>query len=70
MDSGGYTYNMMIDSLIFNRIKAILGGKCRLMMTTGTPIAAEILKFMKICFCIDIVEAYGSVESGAITFLS
>ena len=70
LDSGGYTYNMMIDSLIFNRIKSTLGGKCRLMMTTGAPISAEILKFMKICFCLDICEAYGSMESGAIATLS
>ena len=40
------------------------------MMTTGTPIAAEILKFMKICFCVDIIEAYGSVEIGAVATLS
>lgn len=61
---------MITDKLIFNRIKNILGGKVRLMLTTGTPLSAEILKFMKICFCVDICEAYGTAETGPVATMS
>ena len=54
LESGGYVTNMITDNLIFNKIKAILGGQVRIMLTNATSISPEILKFLKICFCIDI----------------
>jgi long-chain acyl-CoA synthetase len=55
----------LYDKLIFGKIKAIIGGKVRLMITGTDSISPEILKFLKICFCVDICQLYGLNESSA-----
>jgi len=56
------------DSLVFNKIKKILGGRVRLMVTASAPISKDVLEFMKVCFGCPILEAYGLSEtSGAVT---
>jgi len=49
--------------LVFSKIKAILGGRVRLMVTGSAPIDFEVLDFLKIVFCVDVVEAYGMTEN-------
>jgi len=51
------------DALIFNKIKKVLGGNIRLMLSASAPIAPDILEFLKIAFCCDIVEGYGLTET-------
>jgi long-chain acyl-CoA synthetase len=58
------------DALVFNKIKAILGGNVRLMITGSAPIAAEVLEFLKICFCAPICEGYGMTESAGGSFMT
>jgi long-chain acyl-CoA synthetase len=53
----------MLDAMIFSKIKNIVGGKVRLMMTGGDYISAEVIKFLKISFCVDILELYGMTET-------
>jgi len=53
------------DMLVFKKVKAMLGGKVRYMLTGSAPIAKDVLDFMKICFCCPIVEGYGLTESSA-----
>jgi len=47
------------DSLVFNKMKSVMGGRVRLMMTASAPISSETLDFLKIAFCCPILEAYG-----------
>ena len=44
-------------------MKLMLGGKVRIMITGSAPIAPEVLDFLKVCFCADIVEGYGLTET-------
>lgn len=51
------------DRLVFNKIKARLGGRVRIMITGASPISPEVLDFLKICFGGRVVEGYGMTES-------
>lgn len=52
---------MMLDPIIFGKIRKILGGKVRIVFSGGVGrLSAEVLKFLKICFCSEVIEVYGS----------
>jgi len=53
----------LYDKLVFNKMKAILGGNVKRMATGSAPISAEVLNFLKVCFCCTIVEGYGMTET-------
>ena len=53
------------DKIIFNKIKMALGGKVRAMATGSAPLAAEVMDFLKVCFCAPMVEGYGMTETAS-----
>ena len=44
------------DRLLFRKVAAVLGGKCRIMITGSAPISGDVLTFLRICFCCEILE--------------
>ena len=50
------------DKLIFNKIRQVIGGKIKLIITGSAPIATDVIDTLKVCLCIPIVEGYGSTE--------
>ena len=54
LDKYGQVTHWMYDSLIFSYVKAKLGKYVRLMFSCGGYIPIEVLKFLKIAFCVDI----------------
>lgn len=66
-DQASYTSGCY-DALVFSKIKKLLGGRVKLMITASAPISKEVLEVMKIAFCCPVLEAYGLSEtSGAVT---
>lgn len=65
LENYGYTTNTFYDKVVFNKFKAILGGRVRAMITGSAPISKEVLDFLKIAFCTQIHEGYGQTECGA-----
>eukprot|EP00347_Sterkiella_histriomuscorum_P021352 403334285 len=59
------TTHAIYDGLVFNKFRAILGGRVRTMITGSAPISKEVLNFLKIAFCCPILEGYGQTECGA-----
>lgn len=60
----GAVTHALWDKLVFNQIKEQFGGCIRILTTASAPMSAEIMDFLKICFCVDMLEGYGQTEGG------
>ena len=52
----------ILDALIFKKIRALLGGKMRLMLAGGAPLSKEVHNFMRACVGADLLQGYGLTE--------
>ncbi|PAA91233.1 hypothetical protein BOX15_Mlig030601g1 [Macrostomum lignano] len=53
----------LLDKIIFNKVKSLLGGRVRVMLSGGAPLSTETQRFMNVCFGIPIVQGYGLTET-------
>lgn len=65
LKNNGTVTHCLWDKIIFKKMKAMLGGNVRIMLTGSAPISPEVLDFLKICFCCPISEGYGMTETCA-----
>jgi long-chain acyl-CoA synthetase len=63
--SSGKLTHCLWDKIVFKKIKAMVGGNVRVMLTGSAPVSCEVLEFLKVCFCCPIVEGYGMTETAA-----
>lgn len=59
--------------LLFKKVKALLGGHVRMMLSGGAPLSPQTQRFMNICFCCPVGQGYGLTETcgaGTITEVS
>jgi long-chain acyl-CoA synthetase len=59
--SGYYTHSVY-DSLVFNKMKDIMGGRVRVMLSGSAPLSIPVKEFLKIAFCCPFLEGYGQTE--------
>eukprot|EP00124_Ichthyophonus_hoferi_P004351 Ihof_evm5s468 gene=Ihof_evmTU5s468 len=62
----GYAASMgaaFVDQLIFNKLKAVLGGKMKAVLAGGAPLSASSQEFMTIVFGFPTVQGYGLTET-------
>lgn len=64
-ENGKGVTHCFYDKLVFSKVKALLGGKVKVMLTGSAPIDGSVLKFLKCCFCCPIIEGYGMTETCA-----
>ncbi|TNV82230.1 hypothetical protein FGO68_gene15799 [Halteria grandinella] len=58
----GKVTHFLYDSIVFNKFKEILGGRVRMMCSGSAPMSTEVLAFLQIAFCANIVQGYGQTE--------
>ena len=51
------------DSFVFNGFNAILGGRCRKIISASAPISGDVITFLKVVFACPVMEAYGMSET-------
>ncbi|KAK9691893.1 hypothetical protein RND81_09G226900 [Saponaria officinalis] len=59
----GRTPSAIWDKLVFNKIKAKVGGRVRFMASGASPLSPDVLDFLKVCFGCQVIEGYGMTES-------
>jgi len=63
LHSTGSVHSPCYDAVVFAKMKAVLGGNVRIMLTGSAPLSMEVFDFLKICFSTYFVEAYGMTET-------
>lgn len=53
----------LCDSLVFKRVRALLGGNMRVLLSGGAPLSAATQRFMNICMCCPVGQGYGLTET-------
>jgi len=61
---GSYTH-CFYDKIVFSKLKALLGGKVRLMLTGSAPIDRKVMETLKVAFACPFLEGYGMTETAA-----
>lgn len=64
----GKLTHVIYDQLVFKKMKAILGGEVRLMITGSAPLNKDVADMLKICMCCPLAEAYGQTEGTGAEF--
>lgn len=50
-------------SLLFRKVKKLLGGRVRMILSGGAPLSAATQRFMNVCFCCPVGQGYGLTET-------
>jgi len=53
----------IVDKVVFNKIKALLGGRMRFAITGGAPLSPETHEFIRTCLGITLVQGYSMTET-------
>ncbi|KIZ03320.1 hypothetical protein MNEG_4636 [Monoraphidium neglectum] len=62
-DLGGGRWGPLWDRLVFSKVRAKLGGEVKYLTTGASPISAEVMQFLRICFGCTVLEGYGMTET-------
>ncbi|XP_068620996.1 long-chain-fatty-acid--CoA ligase 4 [Battus philenor] len=53
----------LLDRLLFAKVRALLGGRLRLAIAGGAPLAPDTHTQVRLCLCCDVVVGYGLTET-------
>ncbi|XP_026044344.1 long-chain-fatty-acid--CoA ligase 4 [Astatotilapia calliptera] len=69
----GYNYKLeqirrgydapLCNALLFRKVKKLLGGRVRMMLSGGAPLSPATQRFMNVCFCCPVGQGYGLTET-------
>ena len=55
--------NPILDMLVFNKLKAAVGGKLKGILSGGAPLRKEVQQFISVAFGCPVVQGYGLTET-------
>ncbi len=58
----GILKNILLDNIVFKRVRNAFGGRLRFMLVGSAPVEPEILNFLRCTLSCEIVEGYGQTE--------
>ncbi|KAM6931791.1 long-chain-fatty-acid--CoA ligase 3a isoform 3-T3 [Lycodopsis pacificus] len=53
----------LCDRLVFGKVRSLLGGRTRVLLSGGAPLCAATQRFMNVCFCCPVGQGYGLTET-------
>ncbi|WIA09659.1 hypothetical protein OEZ85_009046 [Tetradesmus obliquus] len=62
-DMSGGRWGPFWDRLVFSKVRERLGGRVKYMTTGASPISAEVMMFLRVCFGCHVLEGYGMTET-------
>ncbi|KAM6953052.1 long-chain-fatty-acid--CoA ligase 4 isoform 1-T2 [Lycodopsis pacificus] len=63
----------LCNALLFRKVKKLLGGQVRMILSGGAPLSSATQRFINVCFCCPVGQGYGLTETcgaGTITEFS
>ena len=61
----------ILDLIVFNKFKDLLGGRMRWMVSGGAPLSPGAHLYLRVCFGVPLLQGYGLTETcgaGAVMF--
>lgn len=62
--------SVISDVLVFSKVKARLGGRVRLLISGGAPLASHVEQFLRVAMCCPVAQGYGLTETCAASFVA
>ncbi|XP_071398171.1 fatty acid CoA ligase Acsl3-like [Centroberyx affinis] len=53
----------LCDKLVFRKVRSLLGGRTRVLLSGGAPLSAATQRFMNVCLCCPVGQGYGLTET-------
>lgn len=69
LSGGGNTHGIW-DSLVFSKVRAVLGGRVEQIITGSAPIDPKVLDFLRVSLSCEIFDGYGATETCAALSIS
>ncbi|XP_057531323.1 long chain acyl-CoA synthetase 4-like [Amaranthus tricolor] len=60
----------LFDKIVFSKVKEGLGGRLRLILSGGAPLASGVETFLRVVTCAHVLQGYGLTESCAASFIA
>lgn len=63
-------YAIHLSRLVFKKVRSLLGGQIRVLLSGGAPLSAATQRFMNVCFCCPVGQGYGLTETCGVGTIS
>lgn len=70
VEKDGSVTSLFLDPLLFSKIRNIIGGWVRIIFSSSGHLSNDIINFLKISFCTDVISVYGQAETTFSTAMS